>query len=84
MAHLQKKVVICLPIWLWKKTSCEGLNFSLPPKYLHYADYLFNFEIFYRNIRNLGILSNEDLDLVKTKTKKAALGPCRNYNNNVP
>ena len=46
---------------------------SLPPKYLDYADYLVNFELFYRNIRNLGILSNENLDFVKTRTKEAAL-----------
>ena len=40
--------------------------------------------MFDTNIRNLGILSNEDLDFVKTKTKEAALSSYRNYNNNVP
>ena len=40
--------------------------------------------MFYRNIRNLGILSNEDLDFVKTRTKLEVLSSCRNYNNNVP
>ena len=39
--------------------------------------------MFYRNIRNLGILSNEDLDFVKKRTKQAALFSYRNYNNNV-
>ena len=57
---------------------------SLPPKHLDYADSLVNFELFYRNIRDLGILSNEDLDFVKTRTKEAALSSYRNYNNNVP
>ena len=33
---------------------------------------------------NLGILSNEDLDLVKAKTKEATLSSYRSYNNNVP
>ena len=51
---------------------------------MDYADYLVNFELFYRNIRNLGILSNEDLDFVKTRTKEAALSSYRNYNKNVP
>ena len=51
----------------------KGLNFSLPPKYLYYADHLANFEFFYRNIRNLGILPNEDLDFVKTRIKEIAL-----------
>ena len=39
---------------------------------------------FYRNICNLSILSNEDLDFLKTRTKEAALSFHRNYNNNVP
>ena len=30
------------------------------------------------------ILSNENLDFVKTKTKEAALSLYQNYNNNVP
>ena len=67
-----------------KRLLAKGSNFSLPPKHLDYADYLVNFELFYRNIRNLGILSNEDLDFVKTRTKEAALSSYRNYNNNVP
>ena len=66
-----------------KRLLVKGLNFSLPPKYLDYADYLANFELFYRNIRNLGILSNEDLDFVK-RTKEAALSSYPNYNNNAP
>ena len=67
-----------------KRLLAKGLNFSLPPKHLDYTDYLVNFELFYRNIRNLGILSNEDLHFVKTRTKEAALSFYRNYNNNVP
>ena len=38
----------------------------------------------YRNILNLGIFSNEDLDIAKIKIKEAALTSYRNYNNNVP
>ena len=67
-----------------KRLLAKGLNFSLPSKYLDYADYLVTFELFYRNICNLGILSNEDLDFVKTRTKETALSSSRNYNNNVP
>ena len=61
-----------------------GLNFSLPLKHLDYVEYLLDFDLFYRNIRNLGILSNENLDFVKTRTKEATLSSYRNYNNNVP
>ena len=53
-----------------KRLLAKGLNFSLPPKYLDYADYLVNFELFYRNIHNVGILSNDDLDFVKQEQKK--------------
>ena len=62
----------------------EGLNLSIPCKKLGYADYPVQFELFFRDIRNLDILSNEDLDFVKAKTKEAALSSYRSYNNNVP
>ena len=35
-------------------------------KKLDYADYLVNFELFFRDIHNLDILFNEHLDFVKT------------------
>ena len=65
-----------------KKLLAKGLNFCLPPKQLKYADYLAHFELFYRDIRNLEILSNEDLDFVKIKTKETALLSFRQYNKN--
>ena len=67
-----------------KSLLTKGLNFSIPCKKLDYADYLVHFELFFRDIRNLDILSNEDLDFVKAKTKEAALSSYRSYNNNVP
>ena len=66
-----------------KRLLAKRLNFSLPPKYLDYTDYLVNFELFYKNIRNLDILSNKDLDFVKIRTKKEALSSYGNYNNNI-
>ena len=62
----------------------NDLNFSIPCKKLDYADYLVQFKIFFRDRRNLDILSNEDLDFVKAKTKEAALSSYRSYNNYVP
>ena len=62
-----------------KSLLVKGLRFSLPPKKLNYADYLVNFELFYRSIRNLDVLSNGDLDFVKTKIKDAALSSFRFY-----
>ena len=58
----------------------KGLKFSIPPKKLNYADYLANFELFYRSIYNLDSISNENLDSVKTKITDAALTSFRNYN----
>ena len=43
---------------------------------------MIHFELFYRDIRNLEILSNEDLDFVETKTKETALLSFRQYNKN--
>ena len=40
--------------------------------------------MFYRDIRNLLVLSAEDLDFIKTKTKDIALSSFRTYNDNVP
>ena len=51
---------------------------------LNLADYLVNFELFYRDIRNLQALSTDDLDFTKTKTNDIALSSFRTYNNNVP
>ena len=62
----------------------KGLSFSLPPKKLRYSDYLVNFELFYRRIDNLKILSGDNLDYVKTKIKDLALTSFRNYNANIP
>ena len=56
-----------------KRIPANGLNFSLPPKYLDYADYLVNFELFRRYNRNLHILPSDDLDFEITRTKETSL-----------
>ena len=66
-----------------KRLLAKGLNFSLPPKYLDYADYLVIFELSYKSIRKLGVLSNKDVDSVKTRTKEVTLSSSGNYNNKV-
>ena len=67
-----------------KSLLTKSLNFSIPCKKLDYADYLVHFELFFRDIRNLDILSYEDLDFVKAKTKETVLSCYRSYYNNVP
>ena len=45
-----------------KNLLAKGFNFCLAPKQLKYANYLVHFELFYRDIRNLEVLPNEELD----------------------
>ena len=59
------------------------LSFLLPPKQLSYSDYLINFELFYRSIDDLKILSRDNLDFIKTRIKDTALTSFRNYNANL-
>ena len=63
-----------------KSLLVKGLSFSLPPKELSYSDYLVIFELFYRSIDNLKILSGDNLDYMKTKIEDLALKSFRNYN----
>ena len=62
----------------------KGLNLTIRPKKLNHADYLVNLELFYGDICNLQVLSREDLDFTKTKSKDMALFSFCTYNNNVP
>ena len=62
-----------------KSLLTKDLNFSIPCKKVDYADYLVQFELFFRDICNEHILSNEHLDFVKAKTKEAALSSYRSY-----
>ena len=45
--------------------------------YLDYADYLVNFQLFFRDIRNLDILSDENLNFVTAKTKGSSTNVSR-------
>ena len=67
-----------------KSLVVRGFRFSLPPMKLNYADYLTNSELFYRSRRNLDILSNGDLEFVKTKIKDPALSSFHFHNATVP
>ena len=66
-----------------KSLLVKGLSFSLKPKQLSYSDYFINFELFYRSIDNLKILSDNNLDFMETRIKDTALTSFCNYNANV-
>ena len=68
-----------------------NISYNLPSsrktftsKKLKYADYLLNFELFFRDICKLDILSNKNLEFLKTKIKDVALSTLRYFNLNVP
>ena len=65
-----------------KRLFGKGLNFYLSAKQFKYADYLVHFELFYRDICNLKILSNKHIYFVKTKNKETALLTFRQYKKN--
>ena len=50
---------------------CKGLNFSIPPKHLDYADHMLPFELLFRNIYK-NELPNEDKEFVKSRLKDSA------------
>ena len=52
---------------------------NILPKKLNHADYLVNFELFYKDNGNLQVLSIEDLDFIKSRTKSSL----STYSNNV-
>ena len=74
-------------------SGCSALhgvntNFILKKSYLTFVSnrlfiFLFNCELFYRNIDNLKILSGDNLDFIKGRIKDTALTCFRNYNANV-
>ena len=50
-----------------KSLLLKVLNFSILSKYRNHVDYLVNFKLFYRDICDLEIVSEEDLDFIKAK-----------------
>lgn len=59
----------------------RGLDFSI---LITIVNYLVDFELLYRDIRNLNVVSAKDLDFIKTKTIDIALSSFRTRDNNVP
>ena len=64
-----------------KSLLVKGLNFSIPPSKLNYANYCLNFELLYRDIQKLGIEDKSKDDFVKSKLKEIALSSYYDYNN---
>ena len=69
------EILICSPVLTLTCLTHSPFNLN---------SYTFNLQYFFRDIRNLDIFSNEDLNFVKAKTKEAALLSYRSYNIIVP
>ena len=63
-----------------KSLLVRGLNFSICPGKLNYADYCINFEYLFKAIKTDGILSPHKLDFVKTRLKDIALSSYKEHN----
>ena len=50
-----------------KSLLVKSLSFVLPTKQNNYSDYLINFELFYRSIDTLKILTGDNVDFIKTR-----------------
>ena len=62
-----------------KSLLAKGLNFSIPPKGLNFADYMTPFELTYQNVKNCD-LSSHTLDVLKVGMKNIAFRSYNRYN----
>ena len=62
-----------------KSLLAKGLNFSIPPKNLNFADYMLPFETLYKDAKTCDV-SARKLDLLKIDLKKIAFGSFNRYN----
>ena len=63
-----------------KSLLSRGLNFSIRPTKLNYADYCCNFEMLYREILTLNSGKDEKLNFIKSRLKDIALTSYYSYN----
>ena len=62
-----------------KSLLAKGLNFSIPPSKLDFANHMTPFELLYKNIKGLDI-SQQKMDILKVDLKKIAYSSFHNYN----
>ena len=58
----------------------RGLNFSILPRNLNYADYCINFELLFRNAKGDTNLAIGTLEFLRTRFKDIALSSFREFN----
>ena len=64
-----------------KRLLCKELNVAIPPDKLEYLNFLFPFELLYRDIQNLEV-TDQEKQLLKPRVKDSALSSFNSYNKN--
>ena len=64
-----------------KLLLCKGLNFSISPKRLNYADQMLHFKLLFRDIDKNDV-PNEDKKFIKSRLKNSAFTSFWSYNYN--
>ena len=62
-----------------KSLLAKGLNFSIPPKALNFADHMYPFEALYKDVKKCDVSSHK-LDILKINMKKIAYDSYNRYN----
>ena len=65
-----------------KLVLCNGLNYSLPPRRLGYANYLCPFEKLFRDIKLLPVVDMSTISRTKARLQDVALTAIYTYNSN--
>ena len=62
-----------------KTLLAKGLNFSLPPRKVNFADYMAPFEMLYKDVKDCDLTSHK-LDILKVNMKKVTFNSFNRYN----
>ena len=63
-----------------KSLLAKGLNFSVPPKKLNFADHMTPFELLYQNLKKGCDISRQKMDILKIDLRKVAYSSFNQYN----
>ena len=81
-SHNPDKIIINHSLYqlsdIEKTVLAKGLNFALPPKMLNYADYLTQYKLLFRDIKELSV-GDSILERVKVDMKKICLSSFENF-----
>ena len=58
----------------------KGLNYALPPKSLKYENYLLNFELLFRSVKNEKSCADGEIDNLKSELRNLAHSSFKSYN----